>query len=83
MSAHKPAAEPLELARVMTADLYAMRGWFPGGECVDHVVRGERIVLGKGPNGRTWLFSRDRRYALTPNQRYDVLKRSRALAEGE
>lgn len=82
MGAHK-TTQPVDEHRIMTADLYALKGWFPGGECVDHIVRGERIRLAKGPDGRTWLYARDRRYALSPNQRYDARARSRPLRAGE
>lgn len=52
--------------RVLTRDVYGLKGRFDGGECVDELTRGTRVVLGQNPAGEVCLYAYGREYPLDP-----------------
>jgi len=67
--------------RRMKRDLYGIRGWFRGGEVVDHIPRGVEVEIGRNAAGRKCLKAYDREYPLDAWLEHDVRVRSEPLAD--
>jgi len=69
--------------RVLTGDIYGLRGWWAGGEVVEHLVRGTTFEMGKNEAGKTCLFAHGREDPLDASLIYDAMQRSKpAPTEG-
>lgn len=66
--------------RKMTGDLYGLRGWFRGGSCVDHLVRGTVFTIGENAKGETCIFAYDREYPVDVSILHDVRAKSEVVA---
>lgn len=62
--------------RMMTGDLYGLRGWFRGGSCVDHLVRGTPFTIDTNAKGETCIFAGGREYQADVSILYDVRTKS-------
>ncbi|RMG09400.1 MAG: hypothetical protein D6731_19580 [Planctomycetota bacterium] len=67
--------------RRLLGDLYGLKGWFAGGQCVDHIPRGELVALGKNPAGQTCLYAHGREYPLDASLLYEVRRKSEPVRE--
>ena len=65
--------------REMTGDLYGLRGWFRGGSCVDHIVRGTRFSIEENAKGETCIFAYGREYPTDASILYDARTKSVAV----
>ena len=66
--------------RKMTGDLYGLRGWFRGGECVDHLVRGTEFTIEENAKGETCIFAAEREYPTDASILYDARTKSVPVA---
>ena len=76
MSEHK---QDLGGKRRLTRDLYALKGRFEGGLCVDHLVPGTVFTLSESSQGETCLYASGREYPLSRALLHDALTRSKSL----
>lgn len=58
--------------RVLTRDVYGLKCRFAGGECVDELTRGTRVVIGQNPAGEVCLYAYGREYPLDPGELHRV-----------
>ena len=63
----------------MLGELYGLKGWYRGGRCVDHIPRGEEIVIAKNAQGRTCIFCRGREYPADTSLLYEARRKSEPL----
>lgn len=54
--------------RVLTRDVYGLRGRFVAGEVVDELTRGTRFLIGGNPAGEVCLYAYGREYPLSPGE---------------
>ena len=67
--------------RKMTQDLYGLKGWFRGGQCVDHLVRGTEFSIGPNSQGKTCIFAFGREYAADTSLLYDARRKSELVRD--
>lgn len=68
--------------RRLRRDLFGVKGWFRGGECVDHITIGTEFTLARNDKGKTCLFAYGREYPLNMSLLHDVMERSEPLRGG-
>jgi hypothetical protein len=61
----RPPSDTLE-RRVLRRDVYGLKCRFDGGECVDELTRGTRVVIGQNPAAEVCLYAYGREYPLDP-----------------
>ena len=65
--------------RRMTGDLYGLKGWFRGGQCVDHLVRGTEFTIAPNTKGETCIFACGREYPADMSLLYDARRKSQLV----
>lgn len=63
--------------RVLTGEIYGIRGSWAGGEVVDHLVRGTVFEIGRNERGQACLFANGREYPVDHSLQYDAMQRSK------
>ncbi len=64
----------------MTGDLYGLKGWFLGGQCVDHLVRGTEFSIGPNSQGEISIFAFGREYPTDASILYDARRKSEVVS---
>ena len=65
--------------RLLTGELYGVRGYWEGGACVDHLVAGSEIEIGEDDDGSPCIFAYGRRYPANHALLYDARQRSKPI----
>lgn len=71
----KSAASDQE--RVLTGELYGLKGFFHGGQTYEHLPIGTRFRLGKNEEGKRCIFARGREFPATMAIEYDAMQKSK------
>ncbi|MBL4844290.1 MAG: hypothetical protein JKY65_02080 [Planctomycetes bacterium] len=65
--------------RVLTTDMFGLRGLFRGGWSIEHLPIGTVFTIGKNEKGKTSLFARGRQFPLDTSLKNQALASSRVV----
>lgn len=68
-----------EAERVLTSNMFGLKGLFQGGWTMENLPVGTRFTIGKNESGKTCLFARGREYPLDTSLKNEALSRSRLV----
>lgn len=65
--------------RVLTSNMFGLKGLFQGGWTMEHLPIGTRFTIGRNAGGKTCLFARGREFPLDTSLKNEALSRSKVI----
>lgn len=66
--------------RILTSNMFGLRGLFRGGWSIEHLPIGTRFTIGKNDKGKTCIFARGREFPVDTSLKNQALSSSRVVS---